>query len=98
MPMPWPNRSVLCPVAMIGIAITQAAFDAIASTIPLLSFEAQANEGGERLLWLPPDMLAKLKAMRGPDKSYSGAILASAGGGARGGGECLTRLCAPRQR
>jgi hypothetical protein len=43
---------------MIGIAITQAAFGAIASTIPLLSFEAQANERGERLVRLPPDVLA----------------------------------------
>jgi hypothetical protein len=54
--------------------------------MPLGSFEAQANERGERLIWLPPDVLAKLKAMRGPGKSSSGAILALAEG------ECLTRI------
>jgi hypothetical protein len=36
------------------IAITPAAFEAIAATLPLgsVSFEAEANERGERLVWL----------------------------------------------
>jgi hypothetical protein len=67
-------------VGMVRIAISQAAFDAIASTLPLgsVAFDAQVNERGERLIWLPPDVLAKLKALRGPGDSYSDAILALA--------------------
>jgi hypothetical protein len=62
---------------VIRIAISQAAFDAIASTMPLgsVAFDAQANERGERLIWLPPDVLAKLRAMRGPGEDYSTVIL-----------------------
>jgi hypothetical protein len=39
---------------MIRIAILQAAFEAIARTLPLgsVSFENAANEKGERLIWL----------------------------------------------
>ena len=39
---------------MIRIAITQAAFDAIASTMNLgsVGFENEVNEKGERLIWL----------------------------------------------
>jgi len=62
---------------IVPIAISQAAFDAIASTMPLgsVAFDAQANERGERLIWLPPDVLAKLRAMRGPGEDYSTVIL-----------------------
>jgi hypothetical protein len=39
---------------MIRIAISPAAFDAIAATLPLgsVGYEAQANAKGERLIWL----------------------------------------------
>ena len=39
---------------MIRIAITVAAFEAIARTLPLgsVGIEAEANERGERLVWL----------------------------------------------
>ena len=39
---------------MIRIAITQAAFDAIAATLPLssVSYENHVNERGERYVWL----------------------------------------------
>jgi hypothetical protein len=39
---------------MVRIAITQAAFDAIASTMPLgnVGYENQVNDRGERLIWL----------------------------------------------
>ena len=58
--------------------------------MPLGSFEAQANKRGERLIWLPPDVLAKLKAMRSRQELFRRDP--SAGGGSRGGGECLTRI------
>jgi hypothetical protein len=39
---------------MIKIAISQAAFDAIAATLPLgsVGYENETNEKGERLIWL----------------------------------------------
>jgi hypothetical protein len=39
---------------MVRIAISQAAFDAIAKTLPLgsVGFENAVNEKGERLIWL----------------------------------------------
>lgn len=41
---------------MIRIAITPAAFDAIAATLPLGSvrYETEPNERGERYIWLAP--------------------------------------------
>jgi hypothetical protein len=62
---------------MIKIAITEAAFEAIASTLPLgsVGYENEANERGERLLWLEPNVVNRLKAMRGPGESFSDVIL-----------------------
>jgi hypothetical protein len=62
---------------MIRIAITPAAFEAIAKTLPLgsVGYENKVNEKGERLIWLDPALLARLKAMRGPGESYSDVIL-----------------------
>ena len=67
---------------VIRIAISQAAFNAIAATLPLgsVGYENETNERGERLIWLRPDVIAKLKAMRGPGESYSDAILRVAKG------------------
>jgi hypothetical protein len=58
---------------VIRIAITQAAFDAIARTLPLgtVSFENKTNEQGERLIWLEARWLDRLKSYRGPGESYS---------------------------
>jgi hypothetical protein len=44
---------------MIRIAITQAAFDAIAATLSLSSvgYENGPNKNGERLIWLAPPSL-----------------------------------------
>jgi hypothetical protein len=41
---------------MIHIAITEAAFDAIASTMPLgsVAYEREANANGERYVWPRP--------------------------------------------
>ena len=67
---------------MIRIAITPAAFDAIAATLPFgsVGYENATNERGERLIWLPPDAIAKLKALRGAGESYSDVILRLAKG------------------
>ena len=72
---------------MIRIAISQAAFEAIARTLPLgsVGYENQINERGERLIWLDHAVVARLRAMRGPGESYSDVIfrlVADAGDGA----------------
>jgi hypothetical protein len=55
---------------MVRIAITQAAFDAIAATLPLgsVGYENKTNE-----------RLARLKAIREPGESYSDVIIRMAG-------------------
>jgi len=62
---------------MIRVAITEAAFEAIAQTLPLgsVGYENQASERGERLIWLEPTVVNRLRAMRGPGESYSDVIL-----------------------
>jgi hypothetical protein len=65
---------------MIRIAISAAAFDAIAATLPLgtVAFEPTGARGGakgERLIWLDPDVVNKLRTLRGPGESYSDVIL-----------------------
>jgi hypothetical protein len=62
---------------MIRIAISQAAFDSIARTLALgsVGYENQINERGERLIWLEPNVVDRLRAMRGPGESYSDVIL-----------------------
>ena len=63
---------------MIRIAITQAAFDAIAATLPLGSVENATNERGERLVWLTRKEINHLRALRRPGESYSDVILSLA--------------------
>ena len=62
---------------MIRIAITQAAFDAIASTMPLgsVGYENEVGPNGERYVWLAPDVVNRLSGLRGPGESYSDVIL-----------------------
>jgi hypothetical protein len=62
---------------MVRIAISQAAFDAIAKTLPLgdIGNENAINERGERLIWLPRDVLDRLSYLRDPGESYSEVIL-----------------------
>jgi hypothetical protein len=62
---------------MIRIAITQAAFEAIAATLPFgsMSFENKTNERGEKLIWLDHAVVARLRAMRGLGESYSDVTL-----------------------
>jgi hypothetical protein len=66
---------------VIRIAISEAAFDAIASTLPLgsVGYENATNERGERLVWLAPAVVNRLRAMRGPGETYSDAIMRIAG-------------------
>ena len=49
------------------LAISQAAFDAIASTLALGStgFENKTDEHGNRLVWLPPEVVDRLRALCG---------------------------------
>jgi hypothetical protein len=61
---------------MVKIAISQEAFDAITGAMSVESVGfLQANKRGERLIWLPSGVVAKLKAMRGRWESYSNVIL-----------------------
>jgi hypothetical protein len=62
---------------MIRIAITQAAFEAIAKTLPFgdVSFENQIDEHGQRIIWLPRDVLDRLRSLRAPGEDSSGVIL-----------------------
>ena len=66
---------------MIRIAITEAAFKAIARTLPLgsVGVEPKANEQDKRLIWLEDAMADRLGAMRGPGESFSDAIIRIAG-------------------
>jgi hypothetical protein len=66
---------------MIRIAISAEAFEAIARTLPLgsIGLEAEANERGEKLVWLEDAMADRLAVMRGPGESYSDAIIRIAG-------------------
>ena len=58
---------------MIRLAISPAAFDPIAATLPLGS--VGYNEKGERLIWIETAVADKLAAMRSPGESYSDVIL-----------------------
>jgi len=61
---------------LIRIAITTAAFDAIASTLPLgsVGFEPEVGAKGERLVWVETSVVDRLSALRGPGESYSDVI------------------------
>jgi hypothetical protein len=69
---------------MVRIAITQAAFDAIASTLPLgsVGYEAEATERGERLIWLEAAMVDRLgrHARAGGDLRHAILRLVALGG------------------
>jgi hypothetical protein len=71
---------------MVRIAITQAAFEAIAKTLPLgsVGYENKVNEKGERLIWLDPGVVDRLWSLCGPGESYSEVILRVAAGGCGG--------------
>jgi len=62
---------------MVRIAISAEAFEAICTTLPLgsVGFEAEADERGERTVWLEEVWVDRLGAMRRPGESYSDATL-----------------------
>jgi hypothetical protein len=39
------------------------------------AYENEINERGERLIWLDPTVVNRLRALRGPGESYSDVIL-----------------------
>jgi hypothetical protein len=59
---------------MIKIAITKAVFEAIARTLPLgpVAYEAEADDRGQRLIWLEDAMADRLGAMRRPGAASVG--------------------------
>jgi hypothetical protein len=62
---------------VVRIAISQAAFDAIGSTLPPGStgYENAVNDKGERLIWIERRMLDKLNSYRRTGEDYSEVIL-----------------------
>jgi hypothetical protein len=58
---------------MIRIAISQAAFEAIARTLPFgsVGFENKIDENGDRLIWLEPRVVDRLRALHGRGETYS---------------------------
>jgi|HubBroStandDraft_4_1064222.scaffolds.fasta_scaffold1758912_1 hypothetical protein len=70
---------------MIRIAISQAAFDAIAQTLALgdVGYKNATNERGERLIRLDGAVVDRLRAMRRSGESYSDVILKLAAGEAQ---------------
>jgi hypothetical protein len=62
---------------MIRIAISQAAFEAIAATLSLgsVGYENATNERGERLIWLEHAVVGRLRSLRGPGESWSDVIM-----------------------
>jgi hypothetical protein len=62
-------------LAMTRIAITAAAFDAIAATLPL--YERESGAKGDVHIWLEPHVVNQLRRLRGPGESFSDVILAA---------------------
>jgi hypothetical protein len=61
---------------MIRIAITAAAFEAVAARLPgSVGFEREPTDNGERLIWLEPHVVNKLRYLRGSGESYSDVLL-----------------------
>jgi hypothetical protein len=62
---------------MVRIAISQAAFDAIASTLALgsVGFENATDEHGQRLICLDRAVVDRLRSLRGAGESFSDVIM-----------------------
>ena len=56
---------------MVRIAISVEAFEAIARTLPLSSvaFESEADEHGQKLIWLAPAVVDRLRPCAAPAKA-----------------------------
>jgi hypothetical protein len=62
---------------MIRIAISQAAFDAIAATMVFgsVNYEVKDQRQGRTVIWLDVRVVDRLRFLRGPGESYSDVIL-----------------------
>ena len=62
---------------MIRIAISAAAFDAIARTMPFgsVNYETGVDDKDERHIWLPRAVVDRLRYLRAPGESFSDVIL-----------------------
>ena len=62
---------------MVRIAVSQAAFKAVAANSPLgrVVYDPERNAKGERLIWVERLALDKLDAQRALTESYSDVIL-----------------------
>ncbi len=62
---------------MIRLAITRAAFNALAASLPFgsMNFENEVSENDEIHVWPARSVVDRFKAMRGPGESYSDVIL-----------------------
>jgi hypothetical protein len=71
------NAASAKTVPMIRIAITEAAFAAIADTMPFgdVGYERDLDAQGQRLIWVEAAVADKLATMCGPGESYSDVIL-----------------------
>jgi hypothetical protein len=71
------RRPDLIISGLIKIAISNAAFNEIASAMPFgsVGYEAQPNEKCERPIWLAHDVVAKLRHLHSPGEDYSSVIL-----------------------
>ena len=68
------------------MSITAAAFEAVSAMLPgSVAFERDPGDNGERLIWLEPHILDKLRALRAPGENY---------GGRKCGRACPSRGCA----
>ena len=67
--------------AVIKIAISAEAFEAIAESLPfgIVTVEPERAPDGRVEIWLAPNVLAKLKMLRRQSESYSDVILALVG-------------------
>jgi hypothetical protein len=61
----------------------EAAFDAIAASMPLgsVAYENEMTANGERLVWLDDGVVNRSKMLRGKGESYSDVIIRMASGG-----------------
>jgi hypothetical protein len=68
---------------VIRIAITDEAYAAIERTLPIgtVAFEPARALRGQRVIWLEPRIVDKLRALRGPGESYSDVIIRLAADG-----------------
>jgi hypothetical protein len=62
---------------LIRVAISAEAFEAVSALLPMgnIGFEREPDDNGERLIWLEPHVVNRLRALRGPGESYSDVIL-----------------------